>query len=76
MSLKQKLLKEREEFLSEINRESSSKQDLLSKLEAKMWEQEEIRKVEKRKLEEMLRNETETLKLANEKVICSYPVLS
>ncbi|XP_013142845.1 PREDICTED: E3 ubiquitin-protein ligase RNF8-like isoform X2 [Papilio polytes] len=69
VSLKQKLLKEREEFLSEINRESSSKQDLLSKLEAKMWEQEEIRKVEKRKLEEMLRNETETLKLANEKEI-------
>ncbi|XP_013181168.1 PREDICTED: E3 ubiquitin-protein ligase RNF8-like isoform X1 [Papilio xuthus] len=69
VSLKQKLLKEREEFLSEINRESSSKQDLLSKLEAKMWEQEEIRKMEKRKLEEKLRNETEMLKLANEKEI-------
>ncbi|CAG4975581.1 unnamed protein product [Parnassius apollo] len=65
--LKEKLLKEREEFLSELNRESSSKQDLLGKLEAKIREQEEIRLNEKKELEEILRQETERLKIAKEK---------
>lgn len=67
--LKEKLLKEREEFISELNRESSSKQDMLMKLETKIKEQEEIRYKEKIELEQMLRKETEQLRIAKEKVI-------
>ncbi|CAK1601042.1 unnamed protein product [Parnassius mnemosyne] len=72
--LKEKLLKEREEFLSELNRESSSKQDLLVKLEAKIREQEEIRLNEKKELEEMLRRETERLQIAKEKELKEFEV--
>ncbi|KAG7306507.1 hypothetical protein JYU34_009146 [Plutella xylostella] len=66
-ALKEKLLKEREDFLSELHRENSSKQDLLEQLEAKMREQEEMRLKEKQELEVVLRNETEQLRLAKEK---------
>lgn len=66
--MKEKLLKEREDFLSELHRENSSKQDLLDQLEAKMREQEEMRLKEKQELEVVLRNETEQLRLAKEKV--------
>ncbi|XP_059046303.1 E3 ubiquitin-protein ligase rnf8-A-like isoform X2 [Achroia grisella] len=66
-SLKEKLLKEREEFLSELNRKNSSKEDLLEKLTAKMKEQEEVRLKEKQELEKMLRRETEQLRIAKEK---------
>lgn len=66
--LKDKLLKEREEFLSELNRKHSSKEEMMEKLEAKMREQEEVRIKEKQELEEMLRRETEQLRLAKEKV--------
>ncbi|XP_060803661.1 E3 ubiquitin-protein ligase RNF8 isoform X3 [Amyelois transitella] len=66
-TLKEKLLKEREEFLSELNRKNSSKEEMLEKLEAKIKEQEEIRTKEKQELEEMLRKETEQLRLAKEK---------
>lgn len=67
-TLKDKLLKEREEFLSELNRESSSKQEIMDRLEAKIREQEEVRLKEKKELEETLRRETEQLRLAKEKV--------
>lgn len=67
-TLKDKLLKEREEFLSELNRESSSKQEIMDRLEAKIKEQEEVRLKEKKELEETLRRETEQLRLAKEKV--------
>ncbi|XP_026752290.2 E3 ubiquitin-protein ligase rnf8-B-like isoform X2 [Galleria mellonella] len=66
-SLKEKLLKEREEFLSELNRKNTSKEEMLKKLTAKMKEQEEVRLKEKQELEEMLRTETEQLRLAKEK---------
>ncbi|XP_053612979.1 E3 ubiquitin-protein ligase RNF8-like isoform X2 [Plodia interpunctella] len=66
-TLKEKLLKEREEFLSELNRKNSSKEEMLEKLEAKIREQEEIRSKEKKELEEMLRKETEQLRFAKEK---------
>ncbi|KAM3964269.1 uncharacterized protein ACR2FA_001758 [Aphomia sociella] len=65
--LKEKLLKEREEFLSELNRKNSSKEEMLEKLTAKMKEQEEVRLKEKQELEEMLRKETEQLRIAKEK---------
>ncbi|XP_012545306.2 E3 ubiquitin-protein ligase rnf8-A isoform X2 [Bombyx mori] len=65
--LKEKLLKEREEFICELNRESSSKQDMLMKLETKIKEQEEIRYKEKIELEQMLKKETEQLRIAKEK---------
>lgn len=65
--LKEKLMKEREEFLSELNRENTSKQDMLDKLECKIKEQEEFYFKEKRELEENLRKETEQLRLAKEK---------
>lgn len=67
-NLKEKLLKEREEFLAELNRESSSKQEMLDKLKAKMKEQEEVRLKEKEALEQMLKNEVEQIRLAKEKV--------
>ncbi|KAL0880862.1 hypothetical protein ABMA27_002045 [Loxostege sticticalis] len=66
-NLKEKLLKEREEFLAELNRESSSKQEMLDKLKAKMKEQEEVRLKEKEALEQMLKNEVEQIRLAKEK---------
>ncbi|XP_038214993.1 E3 ubiquitin-protein ligase RNF8-like isoform X2 [Zerene cesonia] len=66
-SLKEKLLKEREDFLSELSRESSSKQDLLEKLEGKMKEQEELRLKEKMELEQLLQKELEQLRLAKER---------
>ncbi|KOB78571.1 putative ring finger protein 8-like protein [Operophtera brumata] len=65
--LKDKLLKEREDFLAELNRESSSKQDMLDKLEAKIRDQEEVRLKERQELEDTLRRETEQLRLAKEK---------
>ncbi|KAL4715576.1 hypothetical protein ACJJTC_009202 [Scirpophaga incertulas] len=65
--LKEKLLKEREEFLEELNKENCSKQDLLNKLETKMREQEEVRRKEKEEFDEILHKETELLKLAKEK---------
>ncbi|CAH2076370.1 unnamed protein product, partial [Iphiclides podalirius] len=64
--LKDKLLQERQEFLEELNKESSSKQDLLNKLEAKIHEQEEIRLKEKNELERTLQIEMERLKVAKE----------
>ncbi|XP_050673851.1 E3 ubiquitin-protein ligase rnf8-B-like isoform X2 [Leptidea sinapis] len=67
VSLKEKLLKEREEFLLELNRETSSKQDMLDKLKVKMKEQEELRLKEKTEMEDMLRRETEKLKILKEK---------
>ncbi|XP_023951836.1 E3 ubiquitin-protein ligase RNF8 isoform X2 [Bicyclus anynana] len=67
--LKEKMLKEREEFLSELNRESSLKQDMLNKLEAKMKEQEEVRLKEKQEFELILQKETEQLRLAKEKEV-------
>lgn len=66
--LKEKLLKEREEFLSELNRENSLKQEMLNKLEAKMKEQEEVRLKEKQEFESLLLKETEQLRLAKQKV--------
>lgn len=71
-NLKEKLLKEREEFLAELNRESSSKQEMLDKLKAKMKEQEEVRLKEKEALEQMLKNEVEQIRLAKEKVGTSF----
>lgn len=67
--LKEKLSKEREEFLQELNRESSSKHDMLQQLEAKIREQEEIRLKDKQKFEECLKRETELLKAIKEKVM-------
>ncbi|KAJ2942635.1 hypothetical protein O0L34_g2103 [Tuta absoluta] len=67
--LKEKLLKEREEFMLELNRATSSKDELLQKLEAKAKEQEEIRLKEKQQWEEQLRIETELLTLAKEQEI-------
>ncbi|XP_030031241.1 E3 ubiquitin-protein ligase RNF8 isoform X3 [Manduca sexta] len=65
--LKEKLEKEREVFLGELLRESSSKQDMLDQLEKKMKEQEEIMKKEKEELENMHKKENEQLRLAKEK---------
>lgn len=42
---------------------------MLDKLNAKMLEEEEIRTRERQELEQMLRNETEQLRLAKEKVL-------
>lgn len=70
--LKEKLKKEREEFLLELNRESSSKQEMLEKLTVKMREQEELRTKEKKQFQELLQKETESLKLAKEKVCLKY----
>lgn len=61
-------MKEREEFLSELSRESTSKQDMLEKLEAKVREQEEIRLKEKQELQEQMLRENEQLRLTKEKV--------
>lgn len=58
--LKTKLLKEREDFLEELNRENTSKLELLKQLEAKIKEQEDIRAKEK--------VEMENLRLAKERV--------
>ncbi|CAH0750372.1 unnamed protein product [Diatraea saccharalis] len=66
-NLKEKLLKEKEEFLAEFKKESSSKQDMLDKLEAKLLQQEEARLKEKKELELKLKHETEQLRLAKEK---------
>lgn len=63
------MLKEREEFLAELDKESSSKQDLLNNLQEKMRQQEEICLKEKRELENLLQMETEKLRLAKDKVI-------
>lgn len=62
-------MKEREEFLSELSRENTSKQDMLEKLEAKIQEQEEVRLKERQEFVEMLQRETEQLRLAKEKVL-------
>ncbi|KAJ8721514.1 hypothetical protein PYW07_002289 [Mythimna separata] len=65
--LKEKLTKERDEFLSELNRENTSKQEMLEKLEAKIREQEEIQLCERREFADLLQRETERLRIAKEK---------
>ncbi|CAK1540501.1 unnamed protein product [Leptosia nina] len=67
--LKERFLKEREDFLMELNRESTSKQELLDKLQDKIREQEEIRLKEKADLEKIMQYEAEQLRLAKEKEI-------
>ena len=61
-------MKEREEFLSELNRENTSKQEMLDKLESKIREQEDVRLKERQEFVDMLQRETELLRLAKEKV--------
>ncbi|XP_075974752.1 uncharacterized protein LOC142975650 isoform X2 [Anticarsia gemmatalis] len=68
-TLKEKLEKEREEFLMELSRENSSKQDMLVKLEAKVKEQEEVRERERQEALAMLHNEVEKLKQVKEQQI-------
>lgn len=64
--LKEKLQKERQEFIAEISRENSSKQDMLAKLEARIKEQEEVRMKERQESLELLHREMEKLKEAKE----------
>lgn len=66
--LKEKLTKERKEFLSELNRENTSKQEMLEKLKAKLREQEDLQLRERQNFVNMLQKETEQLRLAKEKV--------
>lgn len=66
--MKEKLKTEREEFLSELYRENSSKQEILDKLENKVKEQEEKFLKEKQDLEHALRKEVEQLRSTKEKV--------
>uniref|UniRef100_A0A2H1WFN0 E3 ubiquitin-protein ligase CHFR n=1 Tax=Spodoptera frugiperda TaxID=7108 RepID=A0A2H1WFN0_SPOFR len=65
--LKEKLTKERKEFLSELNRENTSKQEMLEKLKAKLREQEDLQLRERQNFVNMLQKETEQLRLAKEK---------
>ncbi|XP_047509751.1 E3 ubiquitin-protein ligase rnf8-like isoform X2 [Pieris napi] len=65
-SLKTKLLKEREEFLAELNKENTSKHELLDRLHQKIKEQEEQRLKEKRELEKEFKIETEKLRFAKD----------
>lgn len=67
--LKEKLEKEREDFLAELSRENSSKKELLEKLEAKIMEQEEVRAKERQEALELLHREVEKLKNAKEQQI-------
>ncbi|CAH2233887.1 interaptin-like isoform X1 [Pararge aegeria] len=65
--LKEKLLRERDEFLLELNRENSLKQDIMKKLETQMKEQEDVRLKEKQEFESLLQMEREKLRLSKEK---------
>ncbi|XP_045533196.1 E3 ubiquitin-protein ligase rnf8-like isoform X1 [Pieris brassicae] len=65
-SLKTKLQKEREEFLAELDKENTSKHELLDRLHQKIKEQEEQRLKEKQELENEFRIETEKLRLAKD----------
>lgn len=62
-------MKEREEFLAELNRENTSKKEMLEKLEAKIREQDDVRLKEHQDFVHILQRETEELRLAKEKVI-------
>ncbi|XP_045485368.1 E3 ubiquitin-protein ligase rnf8 isoform X2 [Pieris rapae] len=65
-SLKTKLLKEREEFLAELDKENTSKHELLDRLQQKIKDQEEQRLKEKQALEKEFQVETEKLRLAKD----------
>lgn len=65
-------MKEREEFLLELNRENTSKQEILDKLEGKIREQEDVRLKERQEFADMLQRETEKLRLAKEKVLADF----
>ncbi|CAH0714378.1 unnamed protein product, partial [Brenthis ino] len=66
-SLKMKLAEERAEFLLELNRESSVKQDVIDKLQAKMKEKEKMRLKEKSEFMEILKKKTLELRLEKDK---------
>lgn len=68
-SLKMKLVAERAEFMSELNRENSLKQDVIDKLQAKMKEKEEMRLKEKSEFMEILKKKTLELRLEKDKVL-------
>ncbi|GBP41443.1 E3 ubiquitin-protein ligase rnf8 [Eumeta japonica] len=67
--LKERLMRERNEFLLKLNKENSSKQDMLVELEEKIRKQEIVRMQEKQLLENALREETEQLRITKEKYI-------
>lgn len=68
-ALKEEMLGERDKFLAELNRESTSKQNLLEQLTSKIKEQEEIRQREKLDLVEHLKSQVEYFKIAKDKVL-------
>ncbi|XP_072939331.1 uncharacterized protein [Epargyreus clarus] len=64
--LKERLLKEREEFLLELSRENYVKEEFMHNLEAKIREQDEIRLREKHELEMQLKFEMQHVTIMKE----------